>query len=72
MAKSLAEIAAEVTSFLAGRKLDLSEHDFDSLTILSDNQPATAELSLDELRALIAEHRNRDREQGIGGRTWHG
>ena len=71
MVKSLAEIAAEVTGFLAGRKLDLSEHDFDNLTILSGSPaPATAELSLDELRALIAEHRSRGQE--IGGRTWNG
>lgn len=71
MAKSLAEIAADVTSFLAGRKLDLSQHNFDDLTIFSDSPaPETAELSLGELRALIAEHRNRGQE--IGGRTWHG
>ena len=70
MAKSLREIAADVTGFLAGRNLDLRDYNFDDLTIFSDNQPATAELSLDELRALIAEHRNRGQE--IGDRTWHG
>lgn len=67
MAKSLREIAQDFENFLGGRKLDLSDHDFDNLTILNQSQQGnqgkgqrTTEYSVEEIRAMLA------------GRKWEG
>lgn len=67
MVKSLAEIAAGLVG------LDLRDYNFDGLTVLSNEQPVTAVMSLDEIREFVAAHRERAQaDDQMGRRTWNG
>lgn len=68
MSKSLEEIAGDLMD------MDLRDYNFNDLSIFGDAQPATATMSLDELRSFLAEKREqRKPEHGqMGRRTWNG